>query len=305
MRDFFTRLAERALGRTRVVQPCILSEFAPALALLPPAGSELVGGVERVRDIRAPYAPLPSALPQGDAGSGPASPSDAAQRKQGVQQEQGPGEPVSVALDVRHPRTWDSATGTEAVSGARTGEGGWAPVGDMAPHAASDFDAGEASPAPAPRPASAEPPRREVPSRRGLPPVSSPSMREEAALEPPARHRMEVSGAGSYARPAPERPPYGPAEVFEIQPGAIRPGNRPVPEVVRPGPDPTGSFLDDRDCREAGPPPPPPVIRVTIGRVEIRAKVSPASLVPRSPSVRSGPALSLDKYLGRRDRGER
>jgi hypothetical protein len=48
--------------------------------------------------------------------------------------------------------------------------------------------------------------------------------------------------------------------------------------------------------------PAPPVIRVTVGRVEVRATRSPE---PRPQPARPRPTLSLDDYLKRRDGGER
>lgn len=47
-----------------------------------------------------------------------------------------------------------------------------------------------------------------------------------------------------------------------------------------------------------------PVVRVTIGRVEVRAVVSGAA-PPRMPAPPAGPKLSLDEYLSRRNGGGR
>lgn len=47
-----------------------------------------------------------------------------------------------------------------------------------------------------------------------------------------------------------------------------------------------------------------PTIRVTIGRVEVRANLPPAP-APRSKPARPGPMLSLADYLKRRDGGHR
>ncbi|HEY7126517.1 MAG TPA: hypothetical protein VH540_21445 [Ktedonobacterales bacterium] len=48
-----------------------------------------------------------------------------------------------------------------------------------------------------------------------------------------------------------------------------------------------------------------PTIRVTIGRIDVRAMLPPQNQPPRAAPARSGPALSLDEYLKRRERGER
>jgi hypothetical protein len=48
-----------------------------------------------------------------------------------------------------------------------------------------------------------------------------------------------------------------------------------------------------------------PVVRVTIGRVEVRAVTPPAPVPPRAAPPRARKTLSLDEYLGQRNRGER
>ncbi|MGW8252118.1 MAG: hypothetical protein ACWGO1_15870, partial [Anaerolineales bacterium] len=50
---------------------------------------------------------------------------------------------------------------------------------------------------------------------------------------------------------------------------------------------------------------PQPVIRVTIGRVEVRAVAAPAPPSPRLAPPRPKPALSLQEYLEQRSGGER
>lgn len=49
----------------------------------------------------------------------------------------------------------------------------------------------------------------------------------------------------------------------------------------------------------------PPVIRVTIGRIDVRAIVPPSPAVSRAPSGRSAPRLSLQEYLGQHERRKR
>jgi hypothetical protein len=48
----------------------------------------------------------------------------------------------------------------------------------------------------------------------------------------------------------------------------------------------------------------PPTIRVTIGRIEVRAVMPPSPPAPGSTSARPGPALSLDAYLQQRSGGK-
>ena len=59
-----------------------------------------------------------------------------------------------------------------------------------------------------------------------------------------------------------------------------------------------GSLVDARDEPE-------PVVRVTIGRIDVRAVVDPPRTPMRARQPRSAPALSLDEYLRQRRQGER
>lgn len=49
----------------------------------------------------------------------------------------------------------------------------------------------------------------------------------------------------------------------------------------------------------------PPVIRVTIGRIDVRAEFPPAAAPRSAPARRPAPALSLDDYLKQRIEGKR
>ncbi|MDQ3929215.1 MAG: hypothetical protein M3328_08720 [Chloroflexota bacterium] len=86
-------------------------------------------------------------------------------------------------------------------------------------------------------------------------------------------------------------PPEGPPPV---EPGAVR---------RRPEGHPEG---DQREPRLAAPEPSAPTIRVSIGRIEVRA-VTPPPMLPerRDTPARPGPALSLDDYLKERNEGRR
>ena len=46
--------------------------------------------------------------------------------------------------------------------------------------------------------------------------------------------------------------------------------------------------------------PEPPIIRVTIGRIEVRAIMQPAPVAERPRAARTPPVLSLDAYLKQR-----
>jgi hypothetical protein len=56
----------------------------------------------------------------------------------------------------------------------------------------------------------------------------------------------------------------------------------------------------------AATPPPPPTIEITIGRVEVRATVSPPAPVARpQPVAEAAPRLSLEEYLRIQNGGRR
>ncbi len=68
---------------------------------------------------------------------------------------------------------------------------------------------------------------------------------------------------------------------------------RPQPEASFDHREPARSFNDSA----------PPVIRVSIGRVEVRAILPPATAVERPSPARAKPNLSLDDYLNRGEKG--
>jgi hypothetical protein len=59
-----------------------------------------------------------------------------------------------------------------------------------------------------------------------------------------------------------------------------------------------------QESRQAAPEPPEPTVRVSIGRIEVRAIASPPPAAPPAPA-RSGPAVSLDDYLNQLNGGRR
>jgi hypothetical protein len=82
--------------------------------------------------------------------------------------------------------------------------------------------------------------------------------------------------------------PYTPPATVAAQPHVVPYVERAVPAPATPGATPE----------------PPPTIQVRIGRVEVRAIMSPAP-PPRAKAPRRGPALSLDEYLKQRNGGQR
>jgi hypothetical protein len=96
-----------------------------------------------------------------------------------------------------------------------------------------------------------------------------------------------------------------------------------VPEphatAARRGQPPTGAIMPDIESRPSAGQSPivnrqspiscdaeaRPMVKVTIGRVEVRAVTPPAPVPPRAAPPRARKTLSLDDYLGQRNRGER
>jgi len=123
--------------------------------------------------------------------------------------------------------------------------------------------------------------RTDVMARRGRP-------TSEAIPQPGVPEQATVPGA-------PLSPTSPPLEPRPMQ-GAV--AARPlITPRIEPATQPPG--------RSAATPEPAPTIRVTIGRVEVRAITPPAPPVARPKPARTGPTLSLDDYLQQRSRGQR
>ena len=77
-----------------------------------------------------------------------------------------------------------------------------------------------------------------------------------------------------------------------------------VPRIVPPQPD---GYLErgPQEPRVAAPESPAPAIRVTIGRIEVRAITPPMAAERRAAPARPGPALSLEDYLKQHNGGQR
>jgi hypothetical protein len=113
------------------------------------------------------------------------------------------------------------------------------------------------------------------------------------AVTPPGRPVGALPPTAPTVRAPSSGPPATPGTV--IARPAVTPSDEPV-MAVRPA-TPTVS-----------PPVPqsvPPAIRVTIGRIDVRAVMPPAPPAPRSRPSRPGPTLSLKDYLQQRREGRR
>ncbi|MGD8750919.1 MAG: hypothetical protein PVG14_05825 [Anaerolineales bacterium] len=104
-----------------------------------------------------------------------------------------------------------------------------------------------------------------------------------------------------------------PAEKGEHHPAAAVPQRDALPDVERSEiPTEVAARLRQAAYREGEPPQggrstsegeAAPTVRVTIGRVEVRALEPPSTTPPRAAAQRRGPNLSLDEYLSKRDGG--
>lgn len=80
-----------------------------------------------------------------------------------------------------------------------------------------------------------------------------------------------------------------------------------MPRVIQPRiaihREPAKTMSEKDEMAFVEPSSPPPNIRVTIGRVEVRAIMPPEPKAPPAKPSRPGPALSLDDYLKQRNEG--
>jgi hypothetical protein len=259
--DFFTRLAERALGMSPLAQPVIAPAFAPEPGV--PAGA---GSLEWAEAFQAAGEPAAS-----EAASIPA-----------------PGGPI-----VRQGHGSDPHAPSAA-----------APVSP----APSTPPAASIPPASPPADASAEPPLlgdRAPGARETSIPVSAASMEpvEPAPAREPAR--LLVPGLRPAAQPAAagesisgrqaRLPVPSQAPALDLAP-PVEAGDYPARREATLPAQPAWSGAEAAQG--------PPTIRITIGRVEVRAVQSP-SAAPAQPAPRPGPALSLEAYLKERNEARR
>jgi hypothetical protein len=265
--DFFTRLAERALGAAPLAQPVIAPAFAPHPAAAGTAdspGAEWAGLARVAAD--PDLSPAAAAFP----------PAGQLPRRGSL------------------PGTWilsaAARTQFEDVSSQR-GQAGLLPdqqPGTLEPPTLPALMA-------LPTSVSAETFILEADSQRDnhnsppVQPVSADQMREPPYLLVP---RLPPGGWS-----AAQSDPSGGAQARRSDQAAAA---APAPISTR-----RGTSLAVQPARaeaEAGGQ--PPTIRITIGRVEVRA-VQPAPIAPAHPTLRPAPALTLDDYLKRRNEARR
>jgi hypothetical protein len=311
MRDFFTRLAERSLGLAPLVQPRITSRYAE--------GPSLAADLEEsaVREATSTLLNPSSDRERPDRGELSSRTEPSLVRSDSPAREEFLGTP-SVASNAELLRS-DGATEQSSLSGP-----------ELAPHPTlplpSSWDtilAGESG-----LEESSRPEMDEVPEHS---PSHSlrPSAQDRQLHPSPVRHAVEIHPVRGQQMIQPAQAPSGETDRL---PAANRGEKRQIVESTTIADYPHESAISPRPIRgeqpshrrrpaqpeatlpgisETSPLPDPatqprPVIRVSIGRIEVRA-VRPPDTRPPSPApvTRVKPPLSLDEYLRQRSGGER
>jgi hypothetical protein len=302
MSDFFTRLAGRTLGRTPVIQPFIPPKFALGATEEPEAhGPErpASGKQKKSEAARGEKTPQERAFPTlFSARPEPVSAVTAERHSMLVRTSVGPVVQSRASVTGRdvHSVAADPGTGIEPVRKHRAVRG-----------PTDTVDAGRPGHGPAQGIRETLSPvmdrDRSMDTTPDGPAVSAPSLRQErgpAVPECTTESKPDTPSArrGPHERAGREGP--GPETTTESD-GHARP-----PSIVRPSPDPRGTPAGPMAERgrpaAAEPSSRRPTIRVTIGRVEVRA-VLQGTPPPQPAAARRGPALSLDDYLARRNGG--
>jgi hypothetical protein len=295
MSDYLTSLVQRARGETGAVRPIVQPVFAPGRADLPsmPAG---IPPEPAAPDALVPPPRARAAVRPSDAGQIPADvqrppaqtgPDPAANRVSPPPPSPltGGPQPAAARQDaLQHPI---NATPLFSVAKAEVLTGRQA--------------ASPASPA-APAQTAGVTPLPLAEARTAFPAAAQPA--QQATDEPSRSNRPADQDA---PRSAPTREmPRPAAHVARRQVGRVPASDQiiPVPRAEdrhEPRPAPGWSAAGS----QMGPPPAPPAIRVSIGRIEVRA-VMPVPPPPPPVAVPAAPLVTLDAYLrertGRRDR---
>ena len=313
MADFFTRLAETTIGVAPIVRPLIVLSFASRRSSVEKGGPELLHK-DKTGHITKRTSPIPSqesvagvsviepqeALPATNS-------SDSAKnglRSSEIQHEPEPDELVPGA----HDRLSVSAAMPEEAGAQRPG-----------------FTDSVETAAP-PGPANEKPANGTVLfeswAQRMTPAVYVSGSRDAAVEQAPKSHQLDVGGIspvrkrlaehlnpdletekttseGKLGKQAPDEE-TGRHSVQRplVAPEALCPVFRAEPHSKLPQP------VEPREGRR-GESSEPRTVKVTIGRVDVRAVVPLQSPPTPIKSARRGPALSLDEYLEQRNRGQR
>ena len=265
MSDYLANLAARSLNAATTVQPRLASRFETSFAAARLTPEDGFG-LETGVAVERRAPPVPPAFASPNQDGCPCR--DRPRRRIRSRPLRGRRWPASESRTSRRHQRTRQARGLP--SPRSTGRPAAAASQDSErPDVPTRWDAGSR------RSAAVPPLRTQVPS---LWPTNRP---------PSPKHRASVPSllAGTRCETLPRAARIRPALTPRVTPTAMTP--RSAAEQREPGPAAT------------------PTIRVTIGRVEVRAIVPPAPAPPRAAPARSGPMISLDEYLKQRNGGRR
>lgn len=297
MNDYLTNIAAKALNLMPVVQPRLASLYEPAPGMGgPPAGHMLA--VETA----------PSGRSFGEASVPPGSTPQPQGNEEGIHREPEPSPQARAALasaseademfasprrsPLLTPYTTEAGPGTrQPLPTPRLVQPPLAPtrtssVQPMAERPSTDSHAAEFASDQRAEQAAWTPPQSGVEAGRetGREPRSSPVLAEFSTIMPDLPSPRIGHGGDPIPRSTP-RAPIPVRAVAQPQEGAWRQSD---------------AFTEGDSTTPLA-----PVIRVSIGRVEVRAIMPPAAPAPRPKAARPGPGLSLEEYLKQGRRGQR
>lgn len=323
--DFFTRLVDRALGLTPTARPLLAPLYAPGPAISEAAAGPFMEGVERASEVELTQAQRGAPLPDRDEWTR----SDDIKTARGIS--------LAVSVPSEGERLTDQvnapASGDEA---SAPFEPPVTPVRIAAPREQQDDIVMPSSRANPPSSMQAFSPAPTV--KPVLPSQPALSSIQQAVQQEGTHPDVEGGAAASSAHregppAAPVREPPRILVPLErlVEAPAVSQGRDAATEDWFPGagspfqPAPLPASLPERREASWSPPQgrreqqttpgryeparpaaplPPPTIRITIGRVEVRA-VGPSKTSPPAPAPSPRPALSLDEYLKQRNEARR
>jgi hypothetical protein len=302
MSDFLSRLVGRSLGLSEAVQPRVPSLYEPYRKSNGPLWAR--ADVERQDESR---------VSRNEVSLG---------REPGAEDDNGhpnvfrPMEsprhtrPAQPAAFVNEPAVLQSVSEvTEEALVSKTGSDPVIPTGRLQPR--EIVTVGEnLSKNPVPAPSPTGPPGSFPPTAMRPATVVRPATRPGAASNPESAGKLavEVHSALPGGQSLIVQPAKSDAAIRSDPPTpspipAAKPGTLVVSSVSRPqGPEGQGSDITNVQTAPYSTPASEPSIRVSIGRVEVRA-VFPTPPPRRAQTARPKPGLSLDEYLKRRNRG--
>jgi hypothetical protein len=268
MTDYLEHLAARALGLADVVRPRLIGLFEP----LDPSDTVVAAEPFEVQEIERPSGrampPDPRPVPERSVARRQETPRPAAEARRLQVDDRGRAPPASSTRSERQPSEPErAAPPAETAAPPRESDSPAVTAADV-----ETPPARQAAAVPAPSPASSTPGR----------PPSWPGPRPPAiSQDPPTVAASPRRTAGGPPRSAPQSRVESPSP--PRPPSALAPPNGPEPR------------RGERDA--SSPAPTAPTIRVTIGRVDVRALAQPA---PRPAAPRRASAIALNEYLKQR-----